>query len=102
MNPKKSLLVIFALAALVSAVHVLPGCGEDDCDRAQDHLNECSPDSSSSSVSGSSSSSGGTSMTLNCAGALLCQADCINNATCPEINGLAPTFVTCMTACQGK
>jgi hypothetical protein len=99
MIPKTTLLALSALVTLAGA-QALPGCGGDDCDRAQDHLNECAPDTSSSSSSSSSSS--GSGMTLTCAGALLCQADCINNYTCPEINGLAPAFVTCMTACQGK
>ncbi len=97
MISKTTLLVLSALLALAGA-QALPGCGGDDCSRAQDHLNECTPDTSSSSSSSSSSSG----MMVTCAGAAECQAQCINNFTCPEINGLDPSFVTCMQACQGK
>jgi hypothetical protein len=98
MIPKTTLFVLCVLVALVGA-QALPGCGEDDCDRAQDHLNECAPDTSTASSSSSSSSSSGSMLT--CAGALECQSQCINNFTCPEINGLDPAFVTCMQACKG-
>jgi hypothetical protein len=97
MIPKTTLFVLSVLVALVGA-QALPGCGEDDCDRAQDHLNECAPDTTSVSSSSSSSSSGSM---LNCAGSLECQSQCINNYTCPEINGKDPAWVACMQACQG-
>jgi hypothetical protein len=70
--------------------------GGDDCTRARAHLDACAPPGSSSS---SASSSG---VPFTCAGALLCQSQCINNSTCPEINGLAPSFIACLQACQGK
>ena len=97
MIPKTTLLVLSVLLALAGA-QVLPGCGGDDCTRAQDHVAECTPDTSSSSSSSSSSS--GTM--LACSGAYLCQSQCINNFTCPEINGLVPSFTTCLQACQGR
>jgi hypothetical protein len=96
MTQKTTLLALAALVA-IAGVLAIPGCGADDCTRAQDHLTECTPDMSSSS-----SSSSGSGMMVTCAGAMLCQAQCINNFTCPEINGLAPAFVACMQACQGK
>jgi hypothetical protein len=96
MIPKTTLLVLSLLLAFAGA-QALPGCGGDDCTRAADHLAECTPSTSSSSSSSSSSG-----MMLTCAGAIQCQSQCINNFTCPEINGRDPSWVACMQACQGK
>ena len=96
MIPKKTLLVLSALLVLAGA-RALSGCGGDDCTRAADHIAECMPDMSSSSSSSSSSG-----MMLACQGAIECQSQCINNFTCPEINGMTPAFVACLRPCQGK
>jgi hypothetical protein len=66
------------------------------CTKAQAHLADCAPPGSSSS---SASSSG---MPPACAGAYRCQSLCINASTCAQINGLDPSFTTCLTGCQGK
>ena len=97
MIPKTTLFVLSVLVALAGGALALPGCGEDDCTRAQDHLNECAPDMTTSSSSSSSSGS-----MLACAGSFECQSQCINNYTCPEINGRDPSWVACMQACMGK
>jgi hypothetical protein len=41
-------------------------------------------------------------MTSGCSGFPLCEADCQNAATCAELNGNAPSYTKCLTACQGK
>ena len=84
------------LAALVLLATAVAGCGGDACTNAQDQLANCAPPSSMSS----SSSSG--MMTTACAGFALCEAQCINNATCTQISGNAPAYTNCLVACQGK
>jgi hypothetical protein len=87
--------IALALCALVTSVAALAACGGgDDCSRAQDHLTECM-----SSLSGSSSSSSGMAPACSFT---LCQSQCINNATCSEINSNLPSFTNCVTGCQGK
>ncbi len=83
------------LAAFVAVLAVAVGCGGDDCTRAQDQLAACAPPSSSSSSSG-------MMMTTACAGFQLCEAQCINNATCAQISGNAPAYTQCLATCQGK
>jgi hypothetical protein len=84
------------LAAFVVLVAAVVGCGGDDCTRAQDQKAACAPPSSSSS------SSSGMTMTAACAGFALCEAECVNNATCAQISGNAPAYMQCLAACQGK
>jgi hypothetical protein len=84
------------LAALVLLAAAVAGCGSDDCTNAQDHVNSCTPPSMSSS------SSSGMMMAGSCSGFDLCRAQCLNAATCAEINGNAPSYTKCLTACEGK
>jgi hypothetical protein len=88
--------IALALSAVLASVAALAACAGDDCTRSQDHLSECQ-----SSLSSSSSSSSGNPMTPACSGVYLCQAQCINNATCDEINGNLPAYTCCAASCEG-
>jgi hypothetical protein len=89
---RKTLLLALALAALAGA---FAGCGGDDCTRANDQLTACIPPMMSSSGAM-------TSTATACAGADLCRSECINNATCTQIAGMAPAYTACLAACKGK
>ncbi len=89
--------IALALSALATSIAALAACGSDDCTRSADHLSECM-----SNLSSSANSSSGMAMTPACTGSYLCQAQCINNATCDEINGNLPAFTSCVTGCEGK
>jgi hypothetical protein len=94
-----SALVIVAAVPAVSLVSLasLAGCGSDECTQASDFLAACAPPNATTS-----SSSGGAAMTPACSGVTLCQSQCINQATCTEIAGNAPTFTECLVGCKGK
>ena len=91
--------IALALSALVASGTALAACGTDDCTRAQDHLTQCMANVSSSSAASSSSSGG---VTMDCSGSYLCQSECINNATCDDINGNLPTYTSCLSNCKGR
>jgi hypothetical protein len=91
--------IALALSAVVAYGTAVAACGTDDCTAASDHLANCMSTLSSSSTS--SSSSGGVS--LDCSGVYLCQSQCVNNASCSDINGNLPTFTKCFNDCsQGR
>lgn len=92
----KIALSAFALATFVG-VWVLPGCGGDDCTRAQDHFDECA-----AGTSEGSDSSGDAAQTVACSGAHLCKSQCINAYTCQQIVGQDPTYLKCLADCNGK
>jgi hypothetical protein len=92
--------IALALSAVVAVGTAFAACGSDDCTSAQDHLTTCMANLSSSSSTSSSSSSGG--VTMDCSGAYLCQSECINNASCDEINGNLPAYTSCLSKCQGR
>lgn len=89
-------LVAFAIAT-VGSVLAAVACGGDDCTRADDHYAECAATTTSMS-----SSSGGEAPAEACAGARACQSQCINQHTCTQITGMAPSYITCLQGCLGK
>jgi len=91
----KIALVLSALAT-VGAAFAAVGCGGDDCTRADDHIAECAVNT------GSGSSSSGMGMAQECAGARVCQSQCINQHTCSQITGNDPTYTACLAGCLGK
>lgn len=75
--------IALALSVPVAASWALTGgCTGDECTRADDHIAECALPIQSGA------SSGGMAMPLDCTpgSARVCQAKCINAATCPQIN----------------
>jgi len=90
--------IALALSAVVAAGTAFAACESDDCTSAIDHLTTCQANLSSSSSS--SSSSGG--VTMDCSGTYLCQSECINNASCDEINGNLPAYTSCLACCKGE
>ena len=89
-----------ALSGLVTTVVLAhAGCAEDTCDRADDQVQNCAV---SLTTGASSSSSSGNAVIQNCAGVRLCQSNCINKATCAEINGNLPSYAQCITMCDGQ
>src|SRR5262245_49706702 len=96
---RKERTMISKIALIASALLVFPalaGCGGDDCTRASDHQAECA-----TSMPGSTGT-GMMPMMMACSGALLCQAQCINQHTCAQIQGMDPGYQGCLTACQGR
>jgi hypothetical protein len=97
--------IAFALSAVVAALGPLAGgCSTDACTQADDQIAACS----TQSVSAPSES-------LACTAKRICQADCINKATCAEINEALcigqsacrplsgnSAFATCMNSCDGQ
>jgi hypothetical protein len=68
--------------ALSPLVLLLPGCAEDECDRAYDLISDCvPPDTPQPTISQAS-------MSLACSGVLYCKSRCINEASCLEIESL--------------
>jgi hypothetical protein len=111
MNWKIAFALSAAVAALVPALAV--GCGSDACDIADQELEACSLQPITP-----------PSETLDCNAKRVCQAMCIDQATCAEINanlcigqtlcppagfvdaggdaGSGTTFSNCIAACEGQ
>jgi hypothetical protein len=93
----KALGFVFALAMSLGALFIpatLSGCS-NACDAAADKVASCSV----ASADGGSNASPAT-----CDSWQLCQANCINNATCAEIlyPGSNTALTECETVCLGK
>lgn len=99
MNWKMALVApTLVVAGLAGSAFALPGCGGDDCTRADDKMAECMTTMASSTAT----TSGGSQTTEACVdGAHLCHSNCINKFTCTQINGNDPAYISCMTDCQG-
>jgi hypothetical protein len=88
---------LFTAAATILAAAALGACATsvaeptDPCARAIDRLtNECS-----FTVDGADAGS-----QLNCTGSAACAADCLFTSPCDDIRKNAPTFSSCIKACE--
>jgi hypothetical protein len=104
--------IAFVLSAPVAVLlgGALPlGCSSDACDRADQVIQDCS------TQNGMSENVTTPNTALACTSKRVCQASCIENATCTEIQAafcigqtLCPTepstspFATCMAGCEGQ
>lgn len=99
--------IAFALSAAVAGLGALTeGCATDACTRADEQIAACAPPDVTVPT---------PSDTLACSPKRVCQADCIQKATCAEINEAqclnqiacrplsgTSTFAMCMAACDGQ
>jgi hypothetical protein len=91
---------IFAIMAFAS-ISTLAGCGGDDCTKASDQLISCGIMPTATS---------GSSAVPECIGERLCESNCINNATCPQLkdatNGMpgdvSKIYLLCNQACRSS
>lgn len=85
----KSLKTLLWTLTLASLGALATGCGGDPCAEAQDKLKECNNENIKFSPDDS------------CSEAAECQAECINNASCEELNSqdLNSPVVGCVFQC---
>jgi hypothetical protein len=103
----KIALALFAPVAVMGGL--AGGCGTDVCTRADDQIAACaSPTVTLPSM--------GNNTTNECTPKRACQSECINSASCVDLNeaqcigqvacrpltGPPSTFTLCMNACEGK
>lgn len=95
-------MIIRIAAASIVTLGLIGGCGGDECTRASDHYLECFPEDSTD-ASSSSTTSGGGGRQLECSDKLLCEATCVNAASCKSLTmkdqeGFAE-YLACIDAC---
>ncbi len=73
--------IALALCALGAALGpAAAGCAADACDQADNHVSDCAL------IPQTSAAPSGMSMTNNCSGVRFCQSQCINQASCADLN----------------